>query len=126
MLEINKIQKDPDELTQLFLELYENLRERGGKSMQGVWQTRRAIENGRAKLVYINGDREVPDEVLHLKILCEKYGKPYVALPPGYDGIPDSAVIIRYGRSKRLFETLIQRLEITRTLNCLLQIEDST
>jgi ribosomal protein L7Ae-like RNA K-turn-binding protein len=84
--------------------LLSRVKSSNGKIRRGLHETTRALKNGDAKLVYIVTDLDVPQQVFHLKLLCERNNVPYVCIPEHREhGILDSAVIIDIGKARSMY-----------------------
>ncbi|VVB51016.1 50S ribosomal protein L7Ae [uncultured archaeon] len=96
----------PQEIQNKSLELLEGAKE-SGKIRKGTNEVTKAVERAKAKLVFIGGDVEPPEIVMHLPILCEEKGIPYLFLPKADIGeavgihVPTaSACIVEEGKTK--------------------------
>jgi len=107
----SKIIRTPPDLTRKAFNLLSKVKSGGGKIAKTIRGTAKAIEDGDAKLVYIVRDLEFPEQVLHLKELCEKKEIPYVCVPRYLRyGVEHSVAIIDYGRAGRGFNRFVLEL----------------
>ncbi len=67
----------PDELRNKALQLVEVASETG-KIKKGTNEVTKVIERGEAKLVVIAEDVQPPEVVLHIPLLCDEKGIPYI------------------------------------------------
>lgn len=101
----------PPDLIKKAFSLLSKVRDTGGKINRGIYGTTRAVKSGNAKLVYIVSDLEYPEQVLHLKVLCEEKNIPYVCVPEYRKyGVVDSAAVIDVGKARRGFNSFIVEL----------------
>jgi len=108
------IPSSPD-LAKKAFNLFSKVKNTGGRIKRGIRGTTDAVENGDAKLVYIVSGLEHPEEVLHLKVLCEKKEIPYVCVPRHLKhGIVNTAVIIDPGRARGGYYRFVKELNIRR------------
>jgi len=107
----------PPELTKKAFSLLDKVKYSGGKIRRGIHGTTNAVKNGDAKLVYIVSDLEYPEQVLHLKVLCERDSIPYVCVPANRQyGIVNSAAIIDIGRARSPYYRFLKELDMARRL----------
>ena len=85
-----------------------------GKIKKGVNEVTKAIERGTAKLVLVAKDTNPKEVIMHIPMLCEEKGVPFVAVPSreelgaaaGLTVPTTSVVIIKEGESKHLKEVI--------------------
>jgi len=90
-----------------------------GKIKKGVNEVTKAIERGTAKLVLVAKDTNPKEVIMHIPMLCEEKGVPFVAVPSreelgaaaGLTVPTTSVVIIKEGESKHLKEVIKQLSE---------------
>lgn len=92
-----------------------------GKTRKGTNEVTKAVERGNAKLVYIGGDVEPPEIVMHLPMLCNEKNIPHLYLPKADIGdsvgihVPTAAAcIIEEGKAKDLLPQLIEKIKEAR------------
>ena len=86
---------------------------------RGTNETTKAVERGKAKLVYIALDVNPPEIVAHLPLLCKEKGVPYIYVPSknelgkisGLDVPSASVAIIESGEGERLIKELTDYLK---------------
>jgi len=108
----------PEELVEKVLQLIEKART-SGKIRKGTNETTKAVERGQAKLVIIAEDVDPPEIVMHLPVLCEEKGIPYVHVPSkkelgaaaGLQVSAASACIVDPGEAKKELDELIKKIE---------------
>ncbi len=107
----------PKELAEKVLTLIEQARNTG-KIKKGTNETTKAVERGFAKLVVIAEDVEPAEIVMHLPMLCEEKGIPYVYVPSkkdlgaaaGIEVAAASVALIDEGEAKSLFKEVIAEI----------------
>ncbi len=107
----------PKDLAEKVLQVVEKARATG-KIRKGTNETTKAVERGQAKLVIIAEDVDPPEIVMHLPLLCEEKGIPYVYVPSkkelgaacGLEVSAASAAIIEPGEAKKELEEIIKRI----------------
>ena len=108
----------PEELMEKVYKLMEIARETG-QIKKGTNETTKATERGLAKLVIIAEDVDPPEIVMHLPVLCEEKGIPYVHVPSkkelgaaaGLQVSAASACIVDPGEAKKELDELIKKIE---------------
>ena len=115
----------PQEMVEEVLQVVEKARTTG-KIRKGTNETTKAVERGQAKLVIIAEDVDPPEIVMHLPVLCEEKGIPYVYVPSkkelgaaaGLQGSAASAAIIEPGEAKKQLDELIKKINALKTEKC--------
>ncbi len=90
-----------------------------GKLRKGANEVTKAVEKGQAKLVVIAKDVSPPEITMHLPLLCEEKGIPYVSVPSKEElgvatgiRVPTSAVaIVQEGEAKALIKEITTALK---------------
>ncbi|MHA1606777.1 MAG: 50S ribosomal protein L7Ae [Candidatus Freyarchaeota archaeon] len=109
--------KTPSELASKALEAVEIARDTG-KVKRGTNETTKAVERGLAKLVVIAENVDPPEIVMHLPLLCEEKGVPYIYVPSkedlgvsaGIDRPAASVCIINPGQAEQLVKDLAEKI----------------
>ncbi len=104
----------PPELAEKAYEAVRIARETG-KVRVGTNETTKMVERGLAKLVIIAEDVDPPEIVMHLPILCEEKGVPYVYVPSkkdlgknaGIEVAAASAAIVEPGKAEDLVKEIV-------------------
>ncbi len=86
---------------------------------RGTNETTKAVERGKAKLVYIAMDVNPPEIVAHLPLLCKERGVPFIFVPSkeelgksaGLDVPAASVAIIEPGEGERLIKEIVEYLK---------------
>ena len=86
---------------------------------RGTNETTKAVERGKAKLVFIAMDVNPPEIVAHLPLLCKERGVPYIFVPSkkelgkraGLDVAAASVAIIDPGDGENLVKEIIEYLK---------------
>ena len=105
----------PKELADKVLEAVRLARETG-KVRVGTNETTKMVERGLAKLVIIAEDVDPEEIVMHLPILCEEKGIPYVYVPSkkelgeaaGIQVAAASAAIVEPGKADKMVKEIIE------------------
>jgi len=108
----------PEELAQKALEALKLARETG-KIRKGTNEVTKAVERNQAKLVLIALDVNPPEIVMHLPMLCEEKGIPYIYVPSkaelgkaaGIEVAAASACIVEPGKASDLVEEIVKAVE---------------
>ncbi len=107
----------PEDLADKALEALETAKD-SGKIKKGTNEVTKAIERGKAKLVYIGNDVEPPEIVMHLPMICEEKKIAYLFLPKAEIGsairinVPTaSACIVEEGKAKELVDQIADKLK---------------
>ena len=108
----------PKELAEKVLEAVRIARETG-KVRVGTNETTKMVERGQAKLVIIAEDVDPEEIVMHLPMLCEEKGIPYVYVPSkkelgeaaGIQVAAASAAIVNPGKAEKLVQEIIEAVE---------------
>jgi large subunit ribosomal protein L7Ae len=108
----------PKELADKVLEAVRTARDTGRVRI-GTNETTKAVERGQAKLVVIAEDVDPEEIVMHLPILCEEKGIPYVYVPSKKElgsaaGIEVSAAavaIVDAGQAKDAINDIVKQIE---------------
>ncbi len=108
----------PKELADKVLEAVRLARETGRVKV-GTNETTKAVERGIAKLVVIAEDVDPEEIVMHLPILCEEKGVPYVYVPSkaelgkagGIEVSAASLAIVEPGKAKDMLEEIVKEVE---------------
>ena len=90
-----------------------------GKIRRGTNEVTKVIERGIAKLVVIAENISPPEVIMHLPVLCEEKGIPYVYVPSkedlgaasGLDVPTASIAIIQEGESKDAIREITTKLK---------------
>ncbi len=114
MAEVNK------ELQEKAYEAVEIAR-KTGKLKKGVNEVTKAVERGNAKLVLIAKDINPPEITMHLPVLCEEKGTPFVYVSSreelgtaaGLNVSTASVVIIQEGDAANLIKEIKQASKIS-------------
>lgn len=109
--------KTPSEIASKALECIEIARDTG-KIKRGTNETTKAIERGIAKLVLIAENVDPPEIVMHIPLLCEEKGIPYLYVPnkedlgaaTGIDRPAASACIIDPGQAEQLLKDIAEKI----------------
>ncbi|MEM1657453.1 MAG: 50S ribosomal protein L7Ae [Candidatus Jordarchaeales archaeon] len=109
--------KTPSEIASKALECLEIARDTG-KIKRGTNETTKAVERGLAKLVLIAENVDPPEIVMHLPLLCEEKGIPYLYVPSkeelgsaaGIDRPAASACIIDPGQAGQLVKDIAEKI----------------
>ena len=86
---------------------------------RGTNETTKAVERGKARLVYIALDVNPPEIVAHLPLLCKERGIPYIFVPSkeelgknsGLDVPAASVAIVEPGEGERLIKEIVEYLK---------------
>jgi len=96
----------PADLLEKALGVLESARD-SGKIRKGTNEVTKAVERGKAQLVFIGADVDPPEIVMHLPMLCEEKNIPYLYSPKAEIGdavrihVPTAAAcIVEPGKSK--------------------------
>jgi large subunit ribosomal protein L7Ae len=89
-----------------------------GKIRKGINETTKSIERRVAKLVVLAGDVEPEEIIIHIPMLCEEKGIPYVYVPTKADlgaavglPVPTSSVAVEdAGGAKEILSNVLKRL----------------
>ncbi|NPA86403.1 MAG: 50S ribosomal protein L7ae [Candidatus Diapherotrites archaeon] len=108
----------PPELAEKVLEAVRIARETG-RVRVGTNETTKMVERGQAKLVIIAEDVDPEEIVMHLPILAEEKGIPYVYVPSkkqlgeaaGIQVSAASAAIVDPGKAEKLVKEIIEAVE---------------
>ncbi len=107
----------PGELKEKALQLVEVSKETG-KVKKGTNEVTKVVERGEAKLVIIAEDVEPPEIVLHLPMLCDEKGIPYLYVAKKEDlgkrlDLKSAAAVavIEPGNGKQLLEELTNKFK---------------
>jgi large subunit ribosomal protein L7Ae len=110
----------PKELVDSALEALEVARD-SGQIRKGTNEVTKAVERGTAKLVLIGSDVDPPEIVMHLPMLCEEKGIPYIYVAKAQIGesigirVPTaSACIVEEGKAKETIDGLKKKLSEVR------------
>jgi len=90
-----------------------------GKLKKGTNEVTKAIERGDAKLVVAAKDVSPPEITMHLPLLCEEKGIPFVSVASkeelgaaaGIDKPTSSVAIVQEGEAKNLIKDIIADLK---------------
>lgn len=107
----------PKELIEKALDALESAKETG-KVRKGTNEVTKAIEKVNAKLVVIGSDVDPPEIVMHLPMLCEEKGIPYLYATKSEIGdavgihVPTAAgCIVDEGKSKDIIAAIVEKLK---------------
>jgi large subunit ribosomal protein L7Ae len=107
----------PKDLMEKALDALEKARDTG-KVKKGTNEVTKAVERSNAKLVFIGGDVEPPEIVMHLPMLCEEKKIPYLYVPKAEIGSAvgihvstAAAVIVDAGKAKDLITEVSEKVE---------------
>ncbi len=86
---------------------------------RGTNETTKAVERGKARLVYIATDVNPPEIVAHLPLLCKERGVPFIFVPSkeelgksaGLDVPAASVAITEPGEGDRLIKEIVEYLK---------------
>lgn len=106
----------PKELKETALDVLEAARD-SGKIKKGTNEVTKAVERGKAKLVYIGEDVEPKEIVMHLPMLCAEKEIPFLMAPKqeigaaiGIHVATASAAIVEEGKAKEQFKDVAKKL----------------
>ncbi|HDN83747.1 MAG TPA: 50S ribosomal protein L7ae [Candidatus Altiarchaeales archaeon] len=107
----------PKELMDKALEALEIARDTG-RIRKGTNEVTKAVERGQAKLVIIGNDVNPEEIVMHLPMICDEKGIPYLYAPKAEIGAAAglevncaSAAIIEEGKAKDLVAEIIEKIK---------------
>ncbi len=107
----------PKELVDRALEAVEMARD-SGKIRKGTNEVTKAVERGNAKLVLIGSDVSPPEIVMHLPMLSEEKGIPYLFVSKADIGeavgvhVPTAAAaIVEEGTAKDILSDVVSKLK---------------
>jgi len=107
----------PEEIQNKALEALEISRDTG-KIKKGANEATKVVERGTAQLVFIGADVEPEEVVMHLPLLCEEKGIPYIYITQQGDvgaasGLSvgsAAAAIVKAGKAKDLIEEIVGQI----------------
>jgi len=107
----------PKEVADKALEALEIARDTG-KTKKGTNEVTKAVERGNSALVFIVNDISPPEIVMHLPMICDEKGIPYLYAPKADIGeavgihVPTAAAcIIDAGKAKDLLTDVVEKLK---------------
>lgn len=111
----------PQELAELAYNVV-SMAKQTGVVKRGTNETTKMIERGLAKLVVIAEDVDPPEIVMHLPLLCEEKGVPYIYVPSkdrlgkatGLASYASSVAIVDPGQAAKDLEDLVAKLNDVR------------
>jgi len=111
----------PQELAEMTYNVV-SMAKQTGVVKRGSNETTKMIERGLAKLVVIAEDVDPPEIVMHLPLLCEEKGVPYIYVPSkerlgkavGLASYASSVAIVDPGQASKDLEDLVSKLNDVR------------
>lgn len=108
----------PAELQKKSLEVLETAKDTG-KVKKGVNEVTKAVERKIAKFVVIAGDVNPPEIIMHLPMLCDEKGTPYLYVDKKEDigkavGLKVScsaACVVEEGKSSEILKDVLNKLK---------------
>jgi large subunit ribosomal protein L7Ae len=89
-----------------------------GKIKKGTNEVTKAVERGVAKLVFIGSDVNPPEIVMHLPLICEEKGIPYLFIAKedigdavGIHVSSAASCIVEEGKAKELVAEVVEKIE---------------
>ncbi len=106
----------PKKIAEMALEALEKAKDTG-KIRKGTNEVTKAVERGVGKLVFIGSDVNPPEIVMHLPMICEEKGIPYLFISKAEIGesiglhvSSASACIVEEGKAKELVSEVVEKI----------------